>query len=180
MSYDIYCYPNSKVLVNKLNLRSDNELDKAEQNYTFLRLSQSERIKSIFIEGFNYQTLLELHKHIFGDIYEWAGTIRETEISKRERVVGGSVKYAYPTTIKSKATYCIDHLNKQDWNVLSLDFKAELFAKGIASLWQVHPFREGNTRTIITFACEFADAHGFPMDRSLFSEYNTYTRDALV
>ena len=180
MQFDPYCYPGTNVLINKFNVRTNEALDIIEGNITSINLSCFDDIKLLFSDGFNFDSLLDLHRFIFGDIYEWAGTIRETEISKREKLLGGSVKYAYPSAIKIKASHCIDHLNKQDWKRLSLDYKIELFAKGIADLWQVHPFREGNTRTIITFACEFADANGFPIDRSLLSQNSKYTRDALV
>ena len=35
------------------------------------------------------------------------------------------------------------------------------FTKLIAELWQVHPFRDGNTRTIEILAFRFAEEHGF-------------------
>lgn len=181
MPFDPYCYPNTNVLINKFDIHSNDELDVLESNITAVNLSQFDLLKEIFVNGFDYNSLLNLHRFIFGDLYDWAGTIRTIEMSKREKVLGGvSVNYALPTTIEIKAKRSIEHLNKHKWNYLSLDEKAVYFAKGIADLWKVHPFREGNTRTIITFACEFADAHGFPMDRSLFSKHSKYTRDALV
>jgi hypothetical protein len=57
---------------------------------------------------------------------------------------------------------------------------AETFTRLIASLWKVHPFREGNTRTVITFATQFAEAHGFRMDKTLLKDSADYVRDALV
>lgn len=44
----------------------------------------------------------------------------------------------------------------------------------------LHPFAEGNTRTTITFCCQFADQMGFPMNRKLFEENSIYVRTALV
>ena len=54
------------------------------------------------------------------------------------------------------------------------------FSKLIAELWQVHPFRDGNTRTITTFAFRFADERGFGMQRSLLLDHFSYVRDSLV
>ncbi len=47
-------------------------------------------------------------------------------------------------------------------------------------MWKVHPFREGNTRTIITFVCDFADEHGFKINRSLLEKNSVYLRTSLV
>ena len=50
----------------------------------------------------------------------------------------------------------------------------------LARLWKIHPFREGNTRTTVTFCCQFADEMGFPIDRKLFEDNAAYVRTALV
>jgi cell filamentation protein len=50
----------------------------------------------------------------------------------------------------------------------------------MADLWRVHPFREGNTRTTITFVCQYAESRGIQIDRQLFENNAAYTRNALV
>lgn len=50
----------------------------------------------------------------------------------------------------------------------------------MAELWKVHPFREGNTRTIITFCCHYAEKEGFPIDTDLLKDNSDYVRNALV
>lgn len=178
---DFYCYPNSNVLINKFNIRDDKRLDAVESNIVFLKLSQIGEIEKIFENGFDYNSLKSLHKYIFGEIYDWAGKEREVEIVKHEKVLGGlSVTYTFPTEIAKSANKCIKNLNTTDWNRLKINDKAKQFSRCTAELWQIHPFREGNTRTIITFACEFANKNGFPMDKELLSEHAGYTRDALV
>jgi cell filamentation protein len=74
----------------------------------------------------------------------------------------------------------LENLNGTDWASLGVHETAKIFAKLTAALWQTHPFREGNTRTIITFATQFAEAHGFRMDKSLLKDSAAYVRDALV
>lgn len=175
--FDLYLYQNSDVLVNKLNIRNKPELDSIERNITAAKLMKIENIGG----NFDFEHLKRMHRFIFGDIYEWAGQERENPIEKREEVLGGlSVQYTYPNEIKFQVDKVISELHKTDWNSLSLSDKAEKFAVVTAALWQVHAFREGNTRTTIAFACEFAKAHGFPMDKQLFAEYSDYTRKALV
>ena len=49
-------------------------------------------------------------------------------------------------------------------NIQSLDEKSLLFTQDLAELWGIHPFRDGNTRTTLTLANQFAKEHGFPLD----------------
>lgn len=57
---------------------------------------------------------------------------------------------------------------------------AEEFCDSLAKLWKVHPFREDNTRTTITFCCQFADEIGLNINRELFEKNSRYVRTALV
>lgn len=54
------------------------------------------------------------------------------------------------------------------------------FADSLAKLWRIHPFREGNTRTIVTFCCQYADEIGLNPNRKLFEDNAQYVRTALV
>ena len=54
------------------------------------------------------------------------------------------------------------------------------FSESLAKLWRVHPFREGNTRTTITFCCQYADEIGLKPNRELFEKNAQYVRTALV
>lgn len=58
--------------------------------------------------------------------------------------------------------------------------RAREFATCMAKLWKVHCFREGNTRTVVTFCCQFADEKGLSIERKLFEENANYLRTALV
>jgi len=176
---DIYLYEDVPVLKNKLNIKDSEELEKAESDITYVRLADIDR--AVSSDRFDYARLLAIHKYIFGDIYEWAGTARVISIVKGERVLGGdTVRYSEPDDIEKECDKVIIKLNETDWSVLSIDETADLFSKLIAELWQVHPFREGNTRSVVTFATQFAEAHGFTMDKILLKESAAYVRDALV
>ena len=174
---DPYCYPDSEVLINKLGIRDGDELEKAESALTFIRLAQIDIVRG----EFDYEHLRRMHGFIFGDLYDWAGRERTIDVTKNEPVLGGlSVTYTYPTEIAKQARRHIAALHECDWVALPPEERAERFAKVIAALWQDHPFREGNTRTIITFACCFSDYAGFGMDRQIFGEYADFARKALV
>ena len=176
---DPYLFEDVSVLKNRLGIKDAGALERAEADIAYVRLYVVDEV----VQGkvFDLPRLLAIHKHIFGDIYEWAGTVRNIPMVKGERVLGGdTVRYSQPDEIERDCASVLKKLNDTDWSTLSLHETAEVFTKIIAVLWQVHPFREGNTRTIITFATQFAEAHGFRMDKTLLKDSAAYVRDALV
>ena len=72
VSQDSYCYPESDVLINKLNIIAHDELSDAELEFTAFRYSEySSNITSL--SEFNLNHLKNLHWHLFQDVYDWAG-----------------------------------------------------------------------------------------------------------
>ena len=49
-----------------------------------------------------------------------------------------------------------------------------------AKIWQIHPFREGNTRTVVMLLTFFVEHYGYHMDQELLAESAGYVRDAFV
>lgn len=177
--YDPYLYEDAPVLKNLLGIKDATVLEQAEADITYLRLFDVDG--AITEYPFNFSRLLAIHKHIFGDIYEWAGKTRDVPIVKGERVLGGdTVRYSQPGKIEQHCAVVFETMNKTAWDSLGIHDTAMAFAKLIAALWQCHPFREGNTRTVVTFATQFAEAHGFRMDKTLLKDSAAYVRDALV
>ena len=66
-----------------------------------------------------------------------------------------------------------------EWATLSFDERVNVFSDCMASLWKVHPFQMGNTRTMIMFFSDFAKAHGFGIDNSLLLDNEKYVRNCL-
>lgn len=176
---DYYLYDDVPVLKNLLNIKDEKLLSEAESNITYIKLLDiDDKIKS---EVFDYQRLKDIHAYIFGDIYEWAGKERGINIVKGERVLGGdTVRYSDTNHIERDMRNALRQLNSIDWENLSIEETAEKFSKLIAKIWQIHPFREGNTRMVMTFAAQFAEYHGFKMNRSMLRDSAEYVRDALV
>jgi cell filamentation protein len=60
------------------------------------------------------------------------------------------------------------------------DERALTLSRDIAELWRVHAFREGNTRTVVTFMDKFTREHDKRLDMELLRENAAYVRRALV
>ena len=176
---DPYLYKDVPVLRNKLHIREQDLLDDAEADYVVFRLKD---LALNPLEG-DYHTphLLTMHEYIFQDIFEWAGEVRTISIYKEEDVLGRlSVEYSDPFDIVNDLHHVLSDMRKKEWNDMDRLQLAKEFCDSLARLWKIHPFREGNTRTTITFCCQYADEMGFPINRKLFEENSRYVRTALV
>jgi cell filamentation protein len=176
---DPYLYEDVPVLKNLLGIKDAEILERAEADVTAFRLADVDRKTAGM--PFDLSRLCAIHKYIFDDIFDWAGEIRTVPIVKGERVLGGdTVRYSPPSEIETDCTRVLKELNATDWRFLGVHETAETFARLVASLWQCHPFREGNTRTVVTFATQFAEEHAFRMDKTLLKDAAAYVRDAFA
>jgi len=176
---DPYLYPNSETLINLFNETDEEQFSKIEADYTSLRIK--EILDNPVIGDFDLQHLCKMHGCIFQDIYEWAGKIRIINIEKAEEALSGlSVEYSDVFDIVRHSESTLLKMNSIVWDGMSSEQIAIRFVEHMTEIWKVHPFREGNTRTVITFCCDFADKHGFPLDRELFKDHSAYVRKALV
>lgn len=176
---DPYLYPGTTVLINKFDIRDQKELDEIEAAYISLRLSE---IAENPLSGkYDRQHLQAMHKYILGDLYEWAGEYRTIDIEKAEAVLGGlSVEYSPHGNIDDSFKGIMMEMKAVQWPQLSQREQAQRFTDCFSRLWQIHPFREGNTRTITHFCCQYADSVKMPVDRQLFQKHSQYLRNALV
>ena len=176
---DPYLYENSEVLRNKLGLKTQKELDDAEADYVVCKLRQ---LVTDPIPGDYYHThLLAMHRFLFEDLFDWAGEFRRINIFKSERVLAGlSIDYSDAFDVARDTENCLVDMQKKQWAEMSCQEAAEEMSESLARLWKIHPFREGNTRTVITFCCQYSDRVGLNLDRMLFEKNSKYVRDALV
>lgn len=176
---DPYVYPGTDILRNVLGIQDRKRLDNAEADYVSLRLRE---LAENPLEGdYDIDHLTEMHKYIFQDIYEWAGKIRTVNIEKEEPALGGlSIEYSDKTKIEGDLSDALKKMVSRSWASLSSDDKVKYFSEDLAAVWKVHGFREGNTRLAITFCCQFIEAQGIPIDRTIFEKHSTYVRTALV
>lgn len=177
---DPYLYPDTRVLKNLLGIMDDKRLQEAEGDYVTLRLSEiAEDGRPLRV--FDFPALCSLHYRIFQDIYEWAGKPRILNIEKREQALGGiSVEYSDIFDIERDAGAALKKMGSFQWEDAPLEEAARKFSDYMAELWKAHPFREGNTRTIVTFCAMFIEEQGIYIDSGLFKDNAEYMRDALV
>lgn len=165
--YDIYLQDNSNVLKNKLGITDEDALDTAESMMVRTRMAL---LYNSGFSDFSPIGVCKLHKILFGDVYEWAGKYREINIQKRESILAGkSVWYSNWDNIDKDLNSAWDKINAVGWKSLT----HEDFAKEIAHLfpliWQVHPFREGNTRTTVMLIALFVEHYGYYFDYELMA-----------
>lgn len=176
---DPYLYENTEVLKNKLDIRTQDGLNDAEADYVVYRLK--ELAMNPLPGEYNTEHLLRMHHYIFQDLYEWAGEPRIIAIYKEEDVLGGmSVEYSDSFDIVKDIHNILSDMRGKPWKDMDRKRATVEFCDSLARLWKVHPFREGNTRTTITFCCQYADAIGLKINRELFEKNSRYVRMALV
>jgi len=160
---DVYVYSDTNVLINKLNIRDYDELNKAEKKLLKERILTPEIVQSTKLDN---ELIKAIHRFYFEDLFDWAGRFRSITLYKEERffIPGLSINYTTPENIESELKKALYHFNSVRWNTLSKRDRAKEFALRLARLWKIHPFRDGNTRTVLGFAKIYAIEHGFPMD----------------
>lgn len=175
MIKDPYIQKNG-TLKNKLGISDYDKLNLAERDITF---SKFLNIQETFRTKFDVSYIKSIHKHIFEDIFDWAGEFRNVPVYKQEVVIPGlSLNYTDPKNIEKELSDCLEKINNTNWATLSLDQKSATFTKYLTEFWLIHPFRDGNTRTTLTFASQFSKEHDFPLDLSILLDNLTRKLDS--
>ena len=122
-----------------------------------------------------------IHKYLFQDVYEFAGEFRNIDFSKHEKILNNdSVAYGDCKTLKESLEYDISLEKEKNYKDMSVVEVINNITKFSSSIWQVHPFREGNTRTIALFIEKYLISLGYNVDNTLFKDKSIYFRNALV
>ena len=125
--------------------------------------------KLLQTDAFTYSVagISAIHRAIFEGVFKHAGHFREYDISKKEWVLrGDSVLYGRWQDLQMALEYDLEQERKFDYSSLNMGQIIERLAKFISGLWQIHPFREGNTRTTAVFTIKCSNYNLF----TLFNE----------
>jgi cell filamentation protein len=151
--HDPYCYPGTTVLINRLGLRKQSELNFFESEVSAERAAQP-----LPAGRLSYAHYRAIHRHLFGDVYVWAGKPQTVRISK------GASAFCYPEHIDREMRRLFGTLAVQK-HLRMLDARsfAAAAAHFLTELNAIHPFREGNGRTQLSFLIELSERAGHPI-----------------
>ena len=151
---DPYCYPGTSTLKNKLDLRDYAELEAFEHESVSAKGEEE-----LPFGHFNPAHYCAIHRHLFGEVYNWAGQYRNVRTAK-----GGDM-FCYPEHIAEQMELLFASLSygaflrgaaKSDFVTASTKFLSDLNA--------IHPFREGNGRTQLSFLFLLGERSGHMLD----------------
>ena len=144
----IYCYKDSDVLVNKFDIHDNKKLEEIERKIVLAKLYELRQNKKI--GKFDIYHFLSIHKFLFEDIYPFAGKIRSEDIAK------DSFRFAKWEYIEDQLNGLLTKLSKDNLKNLSREEISKKLAYYMSELNVLHPFREGNGRTIREFIRQLA------------------------
>jgi len=145
-NWEDYMFENTNVLKNKLGITNLDELKKAENEMVVYKLSLL-YLKPISCE-FDNKHLLDLHKFLFEDLYDFAGCYRDVEIFK-------TTGFTHPDEIEKELTLVLEKYKNMEITTNSKFEISKILGEFYRSLINIHPFREGNGRTIREFLRQF-------------------------
>ena len=133
------CYENSTVLINKFDIRDEAQLDAVERSITSGLIAKT-MIEMPF-ENVDFKFYKNLHNYVFSDIYEWAGSVRSIDMSKK------GTNFCSATKMNERAERIFLNLQTTDYlKMVPTDEFVNEFTDLYCDLNYLHPFREGNGR----------------------------------
>lgn len=151
---DPYSYPGTDTLRNRLGITDDKTLTEAERRLTQARGAEAARLTfPATADGYR-----ALHKHLFQDLYDWAGQDRTVNIAK-----GGSSFAAVPYIARELDKLFADVGAKNAFRGLARDEFFDRLGNHINEVNAIHPFREGNGRSMRHHAAQLAREAGHPI-----------------
>lgn len=161
------------------------EPDQAEHAEADIVAERISRILQEPVFAFSPGVLRMIHGRLFKGVLpmKWAGRWRTEDIRKSEPVLhGDSVLYSSWTWIEETLDYDFSQetLRRASYARTQRHDVAKSVFSFISGVWQIHPFREGNTRSTAVFTIMYLRSLGFELDNTPFAEHSQYFRDALV
>ncbi|HOF65742.1 MAG TPA: Fic family protein [Bacilli bacterium] len=179
-------YINGEISIKELqDLISDYYKSKPDE---FIKTGESDTVAIKIAEllsddsfSFSVGQLVSIHRSLFSDVYHHAGKLRKFNFTKSEWVLDGeSVIYGDYRELEKTLAYDLNVEKKKNYALLSRDEMVNELAIFIANLWQIHPFSEGNTRTVAVFLIKYLRSLGFDVTNDTFKNNSWYFRNALV
>lgn len=142
------------MLKNLLGITSAEELEKAEADITTAIIAAIPEEPPL--GDFDLAHLQNIHWELFNAIYDWAGEIRDVEISKE------NTRFANSDVIERVAADIFEKLHNEDFlKNLSRDYYIRRLAYYYSEINILHSFREGNGRTQRVFFSQLVVLAGY-------------------
>lgn len=160
----IYCYEGTSILINKNDIRDKEVLANVENILVTVKLARliesSEGNILLKNNDFSLEHYLELHKYLFGDLYEFAGKIREEFTNKSNDEIPGETGiriYCSPNFIYEALKLRLKKMKLESLRVKTREQLISFLSNNFMELYFIHPFREGNSRTLREFLREYVE-----------------------
>ncbi|ENM5740058.1 Fic family protein [Vibrio mimicus] len=156
VAQDHYCYPCSNTLINLLDIRDSEKLDEAEVAFSEHRYIEYTSLIS-GLEDFDIGHFRHLHWVLFQDVYEWAGEVRDVDISK------GNTRFCHCSFIERELIKQLERIPQLRECSDHHEF-IRLIADIFCEINIIHPFREGNGRATRFFFEELVFVAGYELN----------------
>jgi len=158
-------------------LPDDGEKEEADKVATNISKLLGEQSFTFSVAG-----LAAVHRQIFKGVFKYAGQFRDYDITKKEWVLDGdTVLCSRWQDLQMTLAYNLEQEKRFDYTGLPVTEAVCHLADFVAGIWQIHPFREGNTRTTAIFTIKYLRSIGFrQINNNLFEQHSWYFRNALV
>lgn len=175
---DPYVYEGTCVLINKLNIRDENLLEKAESDLVSLAAN---KLKNSDFCIATIQDCLKIHEQLFSRLYTWAGKTRTIDIYKGESLLDGkSIDYVFASYLNQALADLQEEFADVDFEQLTIEEKIKKICYFVSEFWHIHPFREGNTRTSAMMLYFLIKKAGLHVNVDFLSKNGKYFRNALA
>jgi cell filamentation protein len=152
-----YVYPGTNIRINKFGILNPYAIDQVARATSTLR---AELLRLGPLAGdFDLPHLQAIHRFLFQDIYPWAGEIRVVDFDRSED------PYSHPDSIVGACTQLFARLHcERLLRDLAYDQFIQRLAYYLQRLYTIHPFRDGNGRTLRAFFEQLAAERGYRFD----------------
>lgn len=163
-SWEAYFYPppDHQTLRNLFDERDPFILARLEYAETGRRERELRLGEVVVPQTYDAAHLRAIHRHLFQDVYEWAGEYRTVDMSKGQHTFASV--HVHPSEVEFALGRASEVVRSTDWQRAD---RAQ-FAQGMAEVYAwtnaAHSFRDGNGRTAKMFLAQIAEQSHFDLD----------------
>lgn len=160
LNQSIYCYPGTSILINNKDIKDKTELLELERIYVTYKLARLIQGEKPFVRNLTIEHYLNIHKYLFGDLYPFAGELRKEFTNKKNDEIEGEEGlriYCDPDFIYTCLNDRLNMMKRQVREIYSRQSLIKFLSTNYMELYYIHPFREGNSRTLREFLREYVE-----------------------